>query len=100
LYIPRICTIILLTTSLCPLVLGWKEADLVNLVFIGDHRLDQKSFKNLLSLSKTMVCDNPKRTQTHLKKSLMVTYVVILFLQGAKMAFLENQLAKMVNIPS
>jgi hypothetical protein len=55
-----ICTIILLTTSLCPFVWGLKVIVLVNLVSIRDHILDQKALRNLLSLSEMMVCGGLK----------------------------------------
>jgi hypothetical protein len=38
-----------------------------------------------------MVCGIPKCTQTHSKKSLVVAYVVILFLQATRIAILENR---------
>jgi len=91
LYMHRICTIILLTTFICPFVKGWKAFDLVNMVSIKDHRLHQKVLKNLLSLSKIMVLGNPKWYSFYMVPTTTVALVVILFLHGAKMAILENQ---------
>jgi hypothetical protein len=43
-----------------PSVCGWKAVDLVSLVSIIDHRLDQKVLRNLLSRSEIIVCGSPK----------------------------------------
>jgi hypothetical protein len=56
----RIWKIIILTTYVSPFVWGWKGIDLVSLVSIRDHRLDQKVLRNLLSLYKIMVRGSPK----------------------------------------
>jgi hypothetical protein len=58
-YILRIWTIILWTTYVFPSICGLKVMDLVSLVSIIDHRMDQKLLKNLLSQSEIMVCGNP-----------------------------------------
>jgi hypothetical protein len=65
--------------------------DLVSLVSNNDHRLDQNILRNWPSRSKIMVCGIPKYTHTHSKKSLTVTYVVMFFLQAARIAILEKQ---------
>ena len=49
LYMRRMCTIILLTTSVWPLVWGWKAVDLVSLVSNIDQRLYQNVLRNLFS---------------------------------------------------
>ena len=59
LYNHRICIIITLTTSVFPSIWGWKEIDLVSLVSIIDHRMDQKVHKNMLSLYEIMVYSIP-----------------------------------------
>jgi len=84
------CTIILLTTSIWPLVWGWKALDLVSLVSSIDQRLDKNVLRNLLSQSEMIECGSPKCTHTHSKKSLAVDFVVILFLQATIMAIFEN----------
>jgi hypothetical protein len=60
LYIHRICTIIMFTTSVVLLFGDERKSILVRLVSIRDYRLDQKVLRNLLSLSEIMVCVNPK----------------------------------------
>ena len=72
--------IIRLTTSVCPSVWGWKAVDLVSLVSINDHGLDQNVLRNLLSRSEMIVCGSPKWTHTRSKKSLAVASAVMLFL--------------------
>jgi hypothetical protein len=53
--------------------------------------MDKKVLRNLLSLSKIMVHISPKLTQTYAKNILVVASVMILFLQGVKIAILENR---------
>ena len=91
LYMSRMCTIILLTTSTWSLVWGWKAVDLVSLVSSLDQRLDQNVLSNLLSQSEMIDCGIPKCTHTHSKKSLAVAFVVILFLWVAIMAIFKNR---------
>ena len=90
LYMRRMCTIILLTTSVWPSVWGWKDVDLVSLESSIDQRLDQNVLRNLLSRSDMIDCGIPKCTHTHSKKSLAVASAVIFFLQAAIMAIFEN----------
>jgi hypothetical protein len=48
LYMRKMCTIILLMTSVWPSVWGWKVVDLVSLVSNSiDQRLDQNVLRNL-----------------------------------------------------
>jgi hypothetical protein len=65
--------------------------DLVSLVSNSDQRLDQNVLRNRLSWSEIMVCGIPKCTHTRSKKSLVVAYVVMFFLQAARIAILEKQ---------
>ena len=90
LYMRRMCTIILLTTSVWPSVWGWKAVDLVSFVSNIDQRLDQNVLRNLLSRSDMINCGIPKCTHTHLKKSSVMAYVVIFLLQAVIMAIFEN----------
>ena len=90
LYMRRMCTIILLMTSVWPSVWGWKVVDLVSLVYSIDQRLDQNVLRNLLSRSDMIYCGIPKCTHTHSKKSLAVASAMIFFLQAAIMAIFEN----------
>jgi hypothetical protein len=64
--------------------------DLVSLVSSSDKRLDQNVLRNRLPLSEKMFCGSRKCTQTHSKKSLVVAYVVMLFLQATRIAILEK----------
>jgi hypothetical protein len=82
LYMHRMCTIILLTTSVWPSVWGWKVVDLVSLVSNIDQRLDQNVLRNLLSRSEIMDCGIPKCTHTHSKKSLAVAFCCDTLLAG------------------
>ena len=86
----RMCTIILLTTSVWPLVLGWKAVELVSLVSNIDQRLNQNVLRNLLSRSNIIDYGIPKCTHTRSKKSLAVASAVIFFVQAAIMAIFEN----------
>jgi hypothetical protein len=72
--------IILLTTSVWPSIWVWKEVDLMSLVSINDQRLNQNVLRNQLSRSEIMFCGIPKCTHTHLKKILVVDFVVMFFL--------------------
>ena len=90
LYMCKMCTIILLTTSVWPSVWGWKAVDLVSLVSNIDQRLDQNVLRNLLSRSDMIDCGIPKCTHTRSKKILVVASAVIFFLQAAIMAIFEN----------
>jgi hypothetical protein len=65
--------------------------DLVSLVSSSDQRLDQNELRNRLSRSEIMVCGIPKCTHTHSKKSLAVAYVVMFFLQVARITILEKR---------
>jgi hypothetical protein len=64
--------------------------DLVSLVSNSDQRLNQNVIRSLLSRYEVMVCGIPKWTHTHLKKSLAISIVVMLFLQAMIMAIFEN----------
>jgi hypothetical protein len=64
--------------------------DLVSLVSSSDKRLNQNELKNRLSRSEIMVCGIPKCTHTHSKKSLVVDFVVMFFLQVARITILEK----------
>ena len=64
--------------------------DLVSLVSNIDQRVDQNVLRNLLSRSKMIDYGIPKCTHTRSKKSLVVVYAVIFFLQAAMMAIFEN----------
>ena len=77
-------------TSVWPSVCGWKAVDLVSLVSNIDQRLDQNVLRNLLSRSEIIDCGIPKCTHTHLKKSLVMAFAMILFLQATIMAIFEN----------
>ena len=90
LYMHRMCTIILLTTSVWPSVWGWKDVDLVSLVSNIDQRLDQNMLRNLLSRYDMIECGIPMCTHTRSKKSLAMDSAVIFFLQAAIMAIFEN----------
>ena len=89
-YMHRICTIILSTTSVWPFVWGWKVVDLVSLVSNGDQRLDHNVLRKLLSQYEIMVCGIPKCTHTFSKKILAMAIAVILFLQATKITILEK----------
>lgn len=65
--------------------------DLVSLVSISDHRIDQNVPKNLLSRFEMVVYGSPKLTHTHSKKRLTVASMVMLFLQAVNMAILEKR---------
>ena len=84
------CMIILLMAFIWPSVWEWKAMDLVILVSNIDQRLDKNALRNSLSPYEIMECGIPKCTHTHSKKSLVVAFAVILFLQVAIMAILEN----------
>ena len=90
LYMCRMCTIILLTTSVWPSVWVWKAVDLVSLVSNIDQRLDQNVLRNLLSRSDMIDCGIPKCTHTHSKKRLAVASTVIFFVHATIMAIFEN----------
>jgi hypothetical protein len=64
--------------------------DLVSLVSDSDQRLDQNVLRNLLSRSEVMVCGIQKWTHTCLKKILVVSSVVMLFLQAVIITIFEN----------
>ena len=64
LYMHRICTIIMLMTSVWLSVWGWKVVDLVSLVSSIDQRLDQNLLRNLLSQYEIMDCGIGKCTHT------------------------------------
>jgi len=89
-YMRKMCTIMLLTTYVWPLVWGWKVVDLVSLVSSTDQRLDQNVLNNLLSRSEMMDYGIQKCNHTHSKKSLVVASVVILFFSTSRMVVLEN----------
>ena len=80
LYMRKMCTIILLMTSVWPSVRGWKAMEFMSLVSIIDHRLDQNVLRNLLSQSEIIDYGIPKSTHNRSKKSLAVTFAVILVL--------------------
>jgi hypothetical protein len=86
----KMCTIILLKTSVWPSVWGWKAVDLVSLVSKIYQRLDQNVLRNLLSRSEMIDSGIPKCTHTRSKKSLAVASALIFFLQAAIMAIFEN----------
>lgn len=86
------CTIILLTTSVWPSVLGWKAVYLVRLISNIEQKLNQNVLRNMLSQFEIMDCGIPKCTYTRSKKSLTIAFVAILFLSATKMAILENLL--------
>jgi hypothetical protein len=80
-----------LIDDLClAIVWGWKAVDFVSLVSNSDQRLDQNVLRNLLSRSEMMVCGIPKWTHTRSKKILVVSAIVIFFLQAVRMAIFEN----------
>ena len=85
LYMHRMCTIILLTTSVGPSVWGWKVVDLVSLVSSIDQRVDQNVLRNLLSRSEMIDYGIPKCTHTHSRKILAVASVVIFFMHATIM---------------
>jgi hypothetical protein len=91
----KICTIILLTTSVWPSVWGWKVVELVSLVSNIDQRLDQNVLRNLLSRSEMIDCGIPKCTHTRSKNIVAVASAVIFFLQATIMAIFENLLTTM-----
>jgi hypothetical protein len=91
LYMHRICTIIQLMTSFWPSIWGWKEVDLVILVYSSDQRLYQNVLRNRMSQSKIMVCGIQKCTHTHLKKILAVYSTMMFFLQEARITILEKR---------
>jgi len=64
--------------------------ELVSLVSNIDQRHDQNALRNLLSQSNIMECGIQKCTHTYSNKILTVASIVILFLQDARMAILEN----------
>ena len=64
--------------------------DFVSLVSSIDHSLDHNVLRNLLSQSEIIDYGIPKCTHTHSKKSLVVDYAVIFFLQDAIMVIFEN----------
>ena len=63
-----------------PSVQGWNVVDLVSLVFINDQRLNHYVFRKLLSRSNIMFYGIQKFTQSFSKKSILVYYVVMLFM--------------------
>lgn len=65
---------------------------LVNMISIRYHKLDQKVLKKFSSLSKIMVQDIPKLTETCSKKILSVDFTMILFSHGVKMTIIDNRL--------
>jgi hypothetical protein len=65
--------------------------DLVRLVSSSDQRLEQNVLRNRISRSGTMVCGIAKCTQTHSKKSLVVTFAVMFFFQATKITILEKR---------
>jgi hypothetical protein len=65
--------------------------DLVSLVSNSDQRLNQNVLRNLLYVSEIMVFGIPKWTHNHLKKILVISVILILFLQAVRMAIFENQ---------
>jgi hypothetical protein len=65
--------------------------DLVSLVSNSDQRLDQNVLRNRLSQFGIMFCGIPKCTHTHSKKSLIVAFAVMFFLQAARIAILEKR---------
>jgi len=77
--------IILFTTFVGASVWGWKVVDLVSLVSSIDQRLDQNILRNLVSRYEMIDYGTPKCTHTHSKKSLVVEFIVILFMQDAIM---------------
>ena len=87
----KMCTIILLTTFVWPLIWGWKLVDLVILVSNKYQRLNHNVLWNLLSIYEIMDRGIPKCTHTCSKRSLAMTFVAILLLQASKMAILENR---------
>lgn len=64
--------------------------DLVILVSSIHQRLDSNVLKNLLSRFEVMDYQIPKCTHMHSNKSLVVAYVLILFLRVVRMDILEN----------
>ena len=64
--------------------------DFVSLVSSIDHRLDQNVPRNLLSRSEIIDCGIPTCIHTCSKKSLVVAFAVIFFLQDAIMVIFEN----------
>jgi hypothetical protein len=65
--------------------------DLVSLLSNNDQRLKKNVLRNLLSRSEIMVHGIPKWIHTHSKKSLVVSVVLIVFLQDVRMAIFENR---------
>jgi hypothetical protein len=65
--------------------------DLVSLVSNSDQRLDQNVLRNLLSRYEVMVCGIPKWTHTRSRKILVVSVIVMLFLQVVIMVIFENR---------
>jgi hypothetical protein len=65
--------------------------ELVNLVSNSDQRLDQNVLRNLLYRSKMMVCGIPKGNHTHSKNSLVISVILMLFLQAMRMAIFKNR---------
>ena len=90
LYMCKMCTIILLMTSVWPSVWGWKAVNFVSLVSSINHKLYQNVLRNLLSQYEIIYYGIPKCTHTHSKKSVVVASTMIFFLQAAIMAIFEN----------
>ena len=73
----KMCTIILLTTSVWTSVWGWKIVDLVSLVCNIDQRVDQNVLRNMLFQFEMIDYGIPKCTHTHSKKNLVVASSLI-----------------------
>jgi hypothetical protein len=70
---------------------GWKAVDMVSLVSSSDQRLDQNLLRNQRSQFEIIVYGIPKCTHTRLKKSLVVTSALMLFLQAAIITIFEKR---------
>ena len=89
-YTLRRWMIVMLTTSVCPSVCGWKAVLFFNFVSIMSHNFDQKFPTNRESRSLTIEVGRPKWTHTFWKKWLTVYSTVIFFLHGIKRQFFLN----------
>ena len=73
-----------------PSICGWKETNLVILVSIIDHRMDQKIVKNLLNRFEIMVHERPKRNPNMLEEELSSGLCCDFLLIGSPLRELVN----------